>query len=1492
MTFLAPLGLLAGLLALPIIALHILTPRRQDHLVSSLMLWRANEAPVKAIAPWQRLRNSIPLILQLLTVLLLALALGAFALLRAAPLPEHTVFIIDGSGSMSADDGRPDRIGAAEQRVMELIEEVPSSGRYSLVSATASPTVLVERSNNPDEMARALRSIEIVPAGADFTTAFLLAESLDTADGATGYVLLTDGGLTTTVQGLAPAGTRVEFIGDSEANRAVSTIGVKPVAGGLDVRVGVVNTGGGASTETLRLEVDGITVERREITIADGAVSEEEFAAPEGSQVSAHLEGADLMPVDNHRYAVVPRPDEVRVSVEGESSFFVEQLLEALGAEEVASAETADVMIYNQVAVPPAPELPFIAITPPSGAPGIDVIGSVEAPVPSYVADDPLLEAIDVSRIGLAKAQELSIRSGEVLLSGASGPLLIRGSDGPVPFFYLSFALEQSNLPVEVAFPVLGARMIDELTAVDSLGSGFTAGDRVPATFSGELTDPRGTSQTISSSFGAARFDLPGFWNATGEDGVATVVAVNPDISESALRVPAELEAIPTGGLVDEAGAQAGALTAAESLVRWLAIAALVVISLEFLWWLARSGVRALPNHRLAAALRAVVLLLLVLAIVNPGVSRSSDEVATVFVVDTSASVTAEGLSEAQAMVEQSVTGDRPSNSRYAIVGFDRSATIEVAMSAPGQLTDATADFRGQTLGDASDIGQGLRMASSVLNTTGGRRVVLITDGRSLDSVAATEIDRLRQLGIVVDVMSPQAEWGVDFAVTALSGPVGAEPDTVVDLTARVVATTAGPATLVLRDGDEVVETKTVDLEAGENDVEFSVAVGAAGIQRYSVTVAQADDTNDRNNSAETAIEVLGRSSVLVVASTVDTAAPVAEGLEANGLDVETLSTVPSLDDLWAYQSLVLVDVPAEDLSGTQVEAISGFVRDLGRGLVVIGGQNSYGLGDYQDTALEDLLPVESSVTDIQREASIAEVLLIDVSESMGACHCAPSGEGGMEFQENEGPNKTDISRAAAAKAIEALDANDEIGVLAFNARHDWILPLGALPSEQAITEGLSQLKPIGETRIGQALTAAAESLLESQKELKHIILFTDGFTPELPESQFMFGEEGLTEQDKAMIKADMERMREEMGLGDLHLQAEELAEKGITISVVATGEGAIPELEQIAEIGNGRFYPGRNLDEIPEIFVKEARLAARSMINEGEYVPAVVGVSPVTAGLSAAPPLKGYVATTAKSKGQTLLAISEFRDPLLATWRIGLGRATAWTSDAGRQWGTDWAAWEGNPDFWVNVVRDTFPLSGSDGMRVRTQLVGDEMEIVLETEEEPPTGTEVVGFVGRPGGDRAPGDSEIRLERSDDGTFRGRTDAVAEGTYTVGLQIGSSAEEEFVASASATALVTRSYPAEFVPSEPDPEALIALSEATDGRGFITPDQAFDREGLKATDNTRRFRWLWLLGAALLWPLDIAARRLGFGWEQFRSLPERGFRRRFQPPSRGQSNTV
>ena len=1433
----AALGLLA--LAIPIVLLHILRPRRPEVVVGSTYLWKPLSEPVSAASPWQRLRPSLLLILQLLAVALLAVAVARPVRVTAAPLAKHTVFIVDDSGSMAANDGKPDRIGEARARAQALRKQLPAGGQASVVVASAQPRVLLSASDDGRAFNEALAAIPPPAGTADFVGAFNLAESLETPGLPIGFVLLSDGGLTAAEQKLLPPGTRYEKVGDRATNRAITRLVVEPQGSGLRALVTLRNTGGADATQTLRLDVDGRTVHSESVHLPEGGLVERQVDLPAGERVEALLDGDDLLAADNHAYATAsPRPH-LRILLAGPEDLFLERLLAAIPGVTLERSETArpapgmDLAVYNQVPVPADPGAPWLAIAAPGGAPGLTVTGAVDQPAVALVrAEHPLLSGLDLSTVGIATAQKLTARPDDQVLVGAEGtPLLVRGSRDGRAFAYLGFKLAESNLPLTVAFPVLADRLLTDLSGAAAAPGDVRAGQPLPLPPGGAaltVLRPGGTRIEVPAGGAAPLTDRTGFYRiqtgGSGESPGGTggkpeqVVAVNAAAGESALapadklpvrpRPPAPGERAPRGEV---------------SLLRWVILTLALVLAAEYL--VSRRS-RGVPRRqwRAGIAARIAIACCLLGALLGISLPRGGGRVATVFLLDASDSMGAGGKEAALEWVRQALA-DQPKSARAGVVLFGGDARVEASLADQIRLTDAAV----QVDASRTNLAGALRLAGALLPDDARRRVVLVSDGRATEGDAALEARRLKEDGVDLDVHAIAAAEGPDAAVARIDSPGTAHKGESFPVRATIASTRAGPARVTLQKDGVPVEERVVDLAVGDTVVEFNQVAGDPGLSRYRVEVKASGDVVSANDAGFAAVAVEGPAKVLIAEGTPGEGAALAAALRAGGLDVEVkkAAELPALDKLGTYSATVLVDVDAHSLSGQQIHDLTATTRDLGRGLVVLGGDHSYALGGYRDSELEQLLPVISDITDPKRKQSVAEVLAIDSSGSMGACHCAEGNNGmatGGNFL-NGGVTKTDIAKAGAARAVEALSATDQVGVLAFNTEQQFVIPLQQVPDKAEIDKGLGKLTPAGGTDLRQPLKTAADALRAAKASLKHIVLFTDGFTAE-------------------------------NALDELVAQARGLAEEGITVSVLATGEGASQELKAVADAGRGRFYPGRDLSEIPQLMAQEVLLASRDFVNEGEFYPKVVGQGPAVDQLKESPSLLGFLATTAKPTAEVQLRIGAEDDPLLASWRAGLGRVTAWTSDASKRWSKNWAAWGGYQNFWAAVVKDTLPLGGSEGTAVTAKIDGEKLEIAAESDQPWADGAEAVARVAGPNGTS----QEVRLERTAGGRFAGQIDATAAGSYSVGVSVDGPSGRL----ASGVALASQSYSPEYRPGPAEPEELARLSELAGGRGSIEAAAAFDTESLSKGHGRRTLTGWLLLLAALLWPLDCALRRLSF----------------------------
>ncbi len=839
------------------------------------------------------------------------------------------------------------------------------------------------------------------------------------------------------------------------------------------------------------------------------------------------------------------------------------------------------------------------------------------------------------------------------------------------------------------------------------------------------------------------------------------------------------------------------------------------------IWYMARRGRWTVGRRRRrwVLALRMAGVGLALLALAQPVLSLPQRQRAVLLTLDRSLSMG----SESRMHQEQLVAEALPHAGTDDLVGlmvFGSEARMDTALTTGRELLPV----RSVVDGSASELGSALRAGAALLPTAGARRVVLMSDMAATGGGVREAIEELATAGVAVDVMMLESALDAEALVERVEIPGLVREEELLPATVTVRSSLPGPAQLRITAGD-YAELREVRLQAGANQVDFLVPVDEA--------LATVDDEEERrggplavearlfadwdeyaeNNRAVGITRVEGPARVAVV----EDRARRGEGeflqaaLEASGLNVERLVGIPPAEDLTQYDGVVLVNVNIREAA--EAEDLVSYVEDFGRGLVVVGGDRSFGVGDYHQTPLESVLPVSSDPDDLLRRQPVAEVLALDTSGSMGSCHC-----GGNAERIAGGTPKTAIAQAGASQAIGALTSSDQVGVLAFSSGFDWTIPLGPRPGDDEVAAALSTLTPEGDTEIRPALAEALRVLNGVEGSLRHIVLFTDGWDPD------------------------------EAGLLPL---ARKISEEGITLSVLGTGEGPGPTLERMAELGGGRYYPGVDLDLVPEIFVEETLLVAENLVREGLFYPVRIGGTSMAELLTEAPELRGYVATKAKGTATVSLEVGA-EHPLLASWQRGLGRVAVWTSDATSRWSSEWVEWDGFVQFWGTVVRDTLSVQG-DGVLSAT-VEGGRLSIGLDLPGLPAEATGVARVRG-PDGEV----DVISFRRVASGRFEAQAPADAAGAYWVAADIHT--PDGAMTSVSAGAVST--YQEEFSFLPPDPALAQEVAEVTGGRVDPPPDSFFDAVATRGKNDVAI--WPWLVGLALvLFLVDVASRRLRF----------------------------
>lgn len=691
-------------------------------------------------------------------------------------------------------------------------------------------------------------------------------------------------------------------------------------------------------------------------------------------------------------------------------------------------------------------------------------------------------------------------------------------------------------------------------------------------------------------------------------------------------------------------------------------------VSLQSLWWLVLlipvlmvsrfSLVDRPPVTRvLALILRGLAVVLIVLALCRPFVSRRMDDLHVVYLIDVSESV---DLEDAQAAVDQvraynEGLGAGDSWSLFFVADGVRACdSLEAASEQldlwQGHLSDST--FR-----QATRLSEALLLTRMQFPADKARRTILFTDARETETPVRAALDILSEEQIQVYC---QLLRGLQVSEACL---VSVTPNTslaydgeMVRLSVEAVANRSLPARLRIVNRSVVVQETDVLLDPNTDNVfHFDVAMTTPGESVWTAALVASQDHFQINNQAACTITVGGKPRVLVLHETPRDMRPFRRALELQGFSVEVRPNhgVPgSLEEFLVFDAVILASVPATDMNASQMDLVKRYVTDFGGGLIMMGSNNSFGLGGYYKTPVEEVLPLTSRYEKEKEQPSVGMVLVIDKSGSMQGAPIA-------------------LARQAAKATVELLGPRDQMAVVGFDSRAYAVSEMRSAGEVTGVSDAIDTLAAGGGTNMYPGMQMAYDLLMVTSAKIKHVILLSDG------RSQ----------------------------AGDHHGMAQLMADAGITLSTIALGQADRALLSSLAEIGHGRYYETSDPSTIPKIFTKETVETSRSGTKEDLFSLVQTSDHPVMTGFDEVelPMILGYVMTRMKPATQLLLA-SDTGDPILAVSRYGLGAGMAYTSDLTDNWGTQWLSWKRGGEFWGQAIRGVLRRQSTEGVFVTQQ--------------------------------------------------------------------------------------------------------------------------------------------------------------------------------------------
>ena len=696
----------------------------------------------------------------------------------------------------------------------------------------------------------------------------------------------------------------------------------------------------------------------------------------------------------------------------------------------------------------------------------------------------------------------------------------------------------------------------------------------------------------------------------------------------------------------------------------------LIILIIPVIWVFTRGSFLAQISKRkriIVFSVRALLIILLGLTLCDPKWLTHSDKVNLFYCLDMSDSIGSDQR-ELAASLMRKTSASMGAEDQAGLILFGKQASLEHALDRSFRQDV----FRSQVNPNKTNIFEALQFAIGKFPPKGEKRIVLFTDGNENLQNSEDVAYQADHLGVKIYPV-PLSSWfdRNEVYINSVQSPPAVSLETPFEIRVVAVGSSDSRGEVVLFRDNNFLANREIQIKPGKNVYVFTDTLTEPGLALYKAVINSADDAFFQNNEGMSFTRGTRRSQVMYISEESGNSNPLAEALKLQGVDLvrTDVKAIPgSIHDLLEYNAIILNNVSGRDLSLSTMEKFERYVKDTGGGLIMIGGENSFGAGFYKKTPVEKVLPVfMDAPTDI-KFARLLLVFVIDKSASMSASY--------------SGKTKLEMAKVATFSAIEMLNPTDSIGIVAFDSEYDWTVPVISAGSRKKIAERLSVLKEGGGTILYPALKDAYRILDKFEAGKKHVIVLSDGETDE----------------------ADFETLVKSM------------RKSGISISTVSIGTDSNIELmKSIAKWGHGRSYYTDDPGTIPKIFTGETKIVAKNLITEKTMKPQTLLSDEMLHGIDTEnlPAIYGQVITYPKPGANVLIRTPE--GPLLAAWRYGLGRSVAFSSDLSGRWGRDWLKWDHFSRFVTQMVKWTQRQEASSTYEVDFKRRGENGTLVVD---------------------------------------------------------------------------------------------------------------------------------------------------------------------------------
>ncbi|HVU13952.1 MAG TPA: BatA and WFA domain-containing protein [Phototrophicaceae bacterium] len=618
MSFLTPIAFIGGLLAIPIVLMYMLRLRRREVTVSSTMLWQQLLHDREANTPWQRLRRNLLLLLQLIILALLVFALARPFIVVPAVSSGQIAVLLDASASMNATDADSGtRFDDAKQQALGIVDTMNPGDTMTVIRVAGSPEVLVPYTGDQSLLRNAITGAQPSASSADWTAALTLAAAGSQGSADFNAVIISDGGLGDSAQLPAIPGTlRYIPIGKASDNLAISALATRALPGQPpQLFAQISNYGSDAARVVFDLTVDGKLLAAQDVDVP-AAQNGEPGTVPFVSQnlpaqfktieagltLPVNSTYTDYLPQDNTAWAVAGDSGTRHVLLMSSGNLFLDQVLRSLPSVNLVDGDPTkglptnpyDLYIFDgwqPTTLPPSGDILFV--NPPASNALFTVGGEItKTSNPTVMRNDPRMTYVDFSTVNILKFKQVTASWATPLISVDGGPLLLAGETGGRQVAILTFDLRDSDLPLQIEWPILMSSLLNWYSPQDliSAPNGLKVGDTLAITpladsTSVRVTEPDGTIKTLD--YGGA----PLSFADTAAPGLYTVASLKGEQVEQSASFAVNLFDPNESNITPQTTLKLGSTTVSQAVEAeigqkeywpYLALGALIILLVEW----------------------------------------------------------------------------------------------------------------------------------------------------------------------------------------------------------------------------------------------------------------------------------------------------------------------------------------------------------------------------------------------------------------------------------------------------------------------------------------------------------------------------------------------------------------------------------------------------------------------------------------------------------------------------------------------------------------------------------------------------------------------------------------------------------------------------------------------------------------------------------------------------------------------------------------------